>query len=39
VPFVFATGYDAWIIPDRYASAPRVKKPVHVEELMRTLLS
>jgi len=39
VPFVFATGYDAWIIPERYASAPRVKKPVHVEELMRTLLS
>ena len=28
IPFVFATGYDAWIIPDGYADVPRTEKPV-----------
>lgn len=28
VPFVFVTGYDADVIPQEYASAPRFEKPV-----------
>ncbi len=26
VPFVFATGYDAWVIPDHYAGLPSLEK-------------
>jgi CheY-like chemotaxis protein len=37
VPFVFATGYDAWIIPHAYADAPRFKKPVDPRSLARVL--
>ncbi len=28
IPFVFATGYDSWSIPDAYADVPRSEKPV-----------
>jgi CheY-like chemotaxis protein len=28
IPFVFATGYDAWSIPDAYAEVTRFEKPV-----------
>ena len=28
IPFVFATGYDAWLIPDAYAAVPRAEKPI-----------
>ncbi|WOH60231.1 hypothetical protein [Bradyrhizobium sp. BWC-3-1] len=28
VPFIFATGYDQWLIPSAYADAPRFDKPV-----------
>ena len=28
IPFVFATGYDAWVIPEGYADVPRAEKPV-----------
>lgn len=38
VPFVFATGYDAWIIPSAYADAPRFKKPVDTRALAQVLL-
>lgn len=27
IPFVFATGYDGWALPERFADAPRVEKP------------
>jgi DNA-binding response OmpR family regulator len=27
VPFAFATGYDEWALPERFAKAPRVEKP------------
>jgi CheY-like chemotaxis protein len=27
VPFVFATGYDQWALPERFSDAPRVEKP------------
>jgi CheY-like chemotaxis protein len=37
VPFVFATGYEAWIIPDAYADVPRVDKPVNTRALTRLL--
>jgi DNA-binding response OmpR family regulator len=33
VPFIFATGYDAWTIPDVYADVPRVEKPVNTRAL------
>ena len=28
VPFAFATGYDEWALPERFAGAPRVEKPL-----------
>jgi CheY-like chemotaxis protein len=27
IPFAFATGYDEWALPERFANAPRVEKP------------
>jgi DNA-binding response OmpR family regulator len=27
IPFAFATGYDQWAMPERFADAPRVEKP------------
>src|SRR3954452_25195679 len=33
VPFVFASGYDSWVIPDAYASVPRLEKPVSTRAL------
>lgn len=37
VPFVFATGYDRWVIPDEYADIPRLEKPVDIGVLARAL--
>lgn len=37
VPFVFATGYDASVIPAGYAGAPRCEKPVETRALVRLL--
>ena len=37
VPFIFATGYDAWAIPAAYADVPRIEKPVSTRELARLL--
>jgi len=37
VPFVFATGYDHWIIPTAYADVPRFEKPVDTRALARVL--
>jgi ActR/RegA family two-component response regulator len=37
VPFVFATGYDAWVIPDSYKDVPRCEKPVDTRLLARLL--
>jgi CheY-like chemotaxis protein len=28
IPFVFATVYDAWVIPAAYADVPRAEKPL-----------
>ena len=30
VPFVFVTGYDAQVLPPRFAYAPRCEKPVRI---------
>ena len=37
VPFIFATGYDASIIPSTHADAPRHEKPVDRVRLLREL--
>ena len=37
VPFVFATGYDAHVIPEAYAGVPRLEKPVDRTQLERAL--
>lgn len=37
IRFVFATGYDDWIIPAPYAPAPRLEKPVDTQALARLL--
>jgi CheY-like chemotaxis protein len=37
VPFVFTTGYDAWIIPKAYRDTPRCEKPVNMRMLARLL--
>jgi len=37
VPFFFTTGYDAGIIPDRYAAVPRCEKPVTAPRLRQAL--
>jgi CheY-like chemotaxis protein len=37
VPFVFATGYDGWSIPDAYGDVPRCFKPVDAADVIRFL--
>jgi CheY-like chemotaxis protein len=37
IPFIFATGYDDWIVPDDYADAPRLQKPIDTRALARIL--
>ena len=37
VPFVFATGYDARVVPSAYAEVPRYEKPVDARQLARGL--
>jgi CheY-like chemotaxis protein len=34
VPFVFATGYDGWSIPDAYGDVPRCFKPVDAADVL-----
>ena len=38
VPFVFAPGYDADAIPDRYADAPRRQTPFEAAEIVTAVL-
>ena len=33
VPFLFATGYDPWSLPDRFANAPRIGKPLRAQKV------
>lgn len=37
VPFAFATGYDRWALPDRFADALRVEKPLQARNIASTL--
>ncbi|MGJ5178453.1 response regulator [Bradyrhizobium oligotrophicum] len=37
VPFVFTTGYDESIIPDRFSNILRCEKPIAVFRIMRAL--
>jgi DNA-binding NtrC family response regulator len=39
VPFVFATGYEASIIPARHADVLRLEKPIDMSALVNTLLN
>lgn len=39
VPFIFATGYDAAVIPPELTAAPRVEKPVTAAALVAALKS
>jgi CheY-like chemotaxis protein len=38
VPFMFATGYDQWSLPQAYTDVPRCEKPFDVERCIHTLL-
>src|SRR4051812_19908821 len=31
VPFLFATGYEEWSLPERFANATRLEKPLKVD--------
>ena len=37
IPFAFATGYEAWVIPTEFQGRPLLHKPVSSAELERTL--
>ena len=37
MPFVLATGYEQWALPDAYKDAPRCDKPVDLRQLARAL--
>ena len=37
VPFLFLTGYDQAALPRRYATVPRMEKPVETSMLLREL--
>jgi two-component SAPR family response regulator len=37
VPFVFATGYDRWVVPEPYQDAPHCEKPVAPERVAYAL--
>jgi len=34
LPFVFTTGYDASVIPDRFSQVTRCEKPVQIAQVM-----
>lgn len=38
IPFVFATGYDAVVIPERHRAAPRLEKPYDATALAALLI-
>ena len=33
IPFIFATGYEAWAIPEAYADVTRAEKPVELRSI------
>ena len=38
-PYVFATGYDPDVIPERHRRATRITKPATVEQIMSALIA
>lgn len=38
IPFVFATGYDRWFLPERFAEVPLCEKPVDHATVLRLLI-
>ena len=39
IPFVLATGYEQWALPEAYKDLPRCDKPVDLRHLARSLLA
>jgi CheY-like chemotaxis protein len=37
IPFVFTTGYDAWLVPEAYAAVRRLAKPVDIRALVQSI--
>jgi CheY-like chemotaxis protein len=37
VPFIFATGYNSWSIPEAYKDVPRAEKPVELKQVASKL--
>lgn len=37
IRFVFATGYEAWSIPERYRDLPRLEKPLNLHQVAEAL--
>ena len=38
IPFVFATGYDDWVLPTAYQAARRVAKPFSMGDLVTAVI-
>ena len=38
IPFIFATGYEPWSIPQAYADVPRAEKPVGLTQSISKLI-
>jgi len=39
IPFVLATGYEQWALPEAYKDVPRCDKPVDLRHLARALFA
>ena len=37
IPFIFATSYEPWSIPEAYKDVPRVEKPVNLKQVIAML--
>jgi CheY-like chemotaxis protein len=37
IPFVFTTGYDDVVIPERFGNAPRLQKPFDISRIVQAL--
>lgn len=37
IPFVFATGYDRWAIPERFSEVPSLEKPIKARQILTAL--
>jgi hypothetical protein len=37
IPFVFTTGYDAWLVPEAFAAVLRFEKPVDIRALIQSI--